>query len=133
MTIPKAYLKYSPLTLLVISTDVKKKRHITNKALQLKLWNLKNEEFFEKNENELKELKKTAVAQLLSTTPVREKVVNNLFDKHCGKRKGQATLHFSEDTIRGGTMPFSNIKRRTVKHLENTLLRIFTIPIKEKA
>lgn len=77
MIIPKAYLKYSPLTLLVISTDVKK-RHITNKALQLKLWNLKNEEFFEKNENELKELKKTAVAQLLSTTPVREKVVNNL-------------------------------------------------------
>lgn len=70
---------------------------------------------------------------IVYNTGERESCEQFVCDKHCGKRKGQATLHFSEDTIRGGTMPFSNIKRRTVKHLENTLLRIFTIPIKEKA
>lgn len=101
---------------------------------QLKLWNFKNKQLFEKNvphENELKQLKKIAIAQLLSTTPVREILEQFVCDKHCGKRKGQATLHFSEDTIRGGTMSFSNSKEE--KHLENTLLRIFTIPIKEKS
>lgn len=46
------------------------------------------------------------------------------FDKHCGEREeGQAKLHFPEDTIRGGTKSFCNVKKKK-EILENTILII---------
>lgn len=65
--------------------------------------------------NKLKQMKTIAIAQnnsFLQHQWARKFYEQFDFDKHCGEREGQAMLHFPEDTIRGGTTSFSNVKKK---------------------
>lgn len=93
--------------------------------------------------NKLKQMKTIAVAQnnsFLQHQWARKFYEQFDFDKHCGEREGQATLHFPEDTIRGGTKSFSNVKKKKKEKVKrkkkrnklgNTPLISFSIPLEK--
>lgn len=73
---------------------------------------------------------------LVSNTSESENFFNNLtLIGTVGREEGQAKLHFPEDTIRGGTKSFCNVKKKKQK-TENIVLiiknwNIFTIPLRK--
>lgn len=92
-----------------------------NNALLLwRLWNFKLKKKTTNpvvsQEHKLKQMKNTAITQNNSCLQYQwatEIFQQFDFDKHCRKREeGQVKLHFPEDTIRGGTKSFCNIKKK---------------------
>lgn len=146
MKIAKSYLKYWPLTFLVISTSGER----AHQEIKLctyggyKIWNpnntfLKNSFFSTGKHNKLKQTKNNAIAQNNSGLKhqwVREIFQQFDFDKRCGEREeGQAKLHFPEDTIRGGTKSFCNVKNKKSHpwkyNSDNQRGNIFTTPLRK--